>query len=311
LRSLAVVAAALLACGCTRPIEQYCEAYYDALAQHDASCGASLDVAQTRWSWARSFYCPSATRLLSAGKISYDAAQGDACIARIQTSGCLATIPIGGPDPCALAIVGLLAVGEECYDGRECAPGTACGDTGCPSVCLKVPALGEACVGACQSGSWCAKSVCAAPAREGEACGPPEEPSCDDGLWCGALSKTCRSIGALTSGGKCEGPEDCALGYVCLGSTCSLAQATGDACVDGECSSEDFCDSGTCAPLPQIGEACDGTATCATGWCDSVSGKCSAFVLAGGACAPAAPSCAPFSSCDPKTATCLAQCAPP
>jgi hypothetical protein len=323
MRTARIAFALALLSSCHPSVEQYCRDFYDALAAAEERCGEPADLSEHICSQLKAYNCPSAQRLLDEGKISFDSSAGERCLAQIAASSC--TLATSVDAPCFRAIVGQVAAGGACYDGRECAQGTRCLGSTCPATCTTLRELGSGCVDAteCELGSFCASQVCVPPVGEAQVCGGASPP-CADGLWCGTLSSKCRSTGALTSG-PCEGPQDCAQGFICQGldtsvlqsGTCTAAKSVGDACAPGECQ-QSFCKSGTCSEMPRVGGACGlvggDLADCLASFCklapgDST-GTCANDLAIGQACSPG-DSCGIFGTCDLAGSTCVSTCSPP
>ncbi|MGC4118834.1 MAG: hypothetical protein QM765_30580 [Myxococcales bacterium] len=327
-----VVVALLSACsksGDGKAAEDYCKKKYDALGALDLRCGAATaEYSKVLAERSEAFYCANVRKLAQDGRLVFDSAKGDQCLERVASASCAPGTFGGDASPCAQDLVGAVTLGGECYDGQECAPGWQCVFSGhCPGACLKLGQSGEGCGDAgCAFGLRCMEGVCVDLGGEGESCDSGNNAGCQFNLWCGYASNKCRPIGVLSSG-ECEGPPDCAWGYLCVGydrlagrtGSCVKGKALNEACGPGECLSW-LCKGGVCVERPGLGEPCgalDGDyAFCKVGYCSSeasqgaeTSGTCLDYTKTGEHCESHA-ECELFTYCGELARKCRTVCAP-
>lgn len=235
------------------------EAYFDGLFEFHCSsdeCQPGIDatvfgtVEECKTKIAEFYGVPAGEALprgisegLAAGRIIYDAAAADACLAGLDALACTdrwyvygtVSSPSEQVAACAAVVQGTVPIGETCYSGDDC---DGAGQTsicefsadGCSGVCVALPAVGET-------------------------CGPPESPyqGCALGTYCAPDSSTCQPRTA--DGGACTGHDECRVGHGCFDSVCGPPVATvssGAACV------ANF----QCPEFDQpLGEACTGEGT--------------------------------------------------
>ncbi|MEQ9495340.1 MAG: hypothetical protein RIT81_00745 [Deltaproteobacteria bacterium] len=204
-------------------------------------------------------------QIVRAGRLHFDQAAFDACIASYATVDCVDV----SPPSCFETFTGTTAVGEPCAYAQECAGGAWC----------------SAEFGTC--------GQCERPAGEGESC---RASLCDDGLLCvrSGNNSVCVSVDAAV-GEPCGtvGTGLCAGRLQCVGTgaerSCARPADVGDACDPTVATAPDChyrgnvtCAGGVCAPTVWGGEGascaapnrCDGTAVCntATMSCDAPPG---------------------------------------
>ncbi len=205
------------------------------------------------------------------GRLSYDAAALDACVAELEQHAC-------APRPsniCADFLLGTRAPGEACRFDLECAGGycdTADAATSCGYPAVLSDLASFMCM---NTGDVCA--ACVAYAGVNASC---------DGVRCGADLR-CANLGTqanpdlrclrrdLGVGQTCFTTTSgfCAFGLHCVGpsgmSTCVVDAAEGETCATGNdlplaaprCGNGLLCEGGTCQPysVSGLGEACDNT----------------------------------------------------
>ncbi len=238
--------------------------------------------------------------IVTAGKATYDAANGAACIAAAQALGCwLDALP--PPPACAQVFTGASPVGGACVVSEECVPGAHCTANASPAsgctagVCVAYALAGQGCAGAeCAPGTTCGSgSVCVARTEvaAGGACGATGT-YCAQGTYCGPAS-TC--VAPTPRGGACGSGIACAFGLGCApDGTCQPYVAAGGACggaSQGPCGapflSAMSCASGVCTTsYAAPGAACSATLPCLEEYtCDATSSTCVARLAGGAACA--------------------------
>jgi hypothetical protein len=159
--------------------------------------------------------------------------------------------------------------GSTCLNDQECASGTC--DS---SVCITLPAAGEACVnGRCADGEFCITDgenagTCAVPPGENEPCFIGSA-GCAEGLGCNA-DNVC--VPGPEVGEACLIPTNlCAEGLACdftaEGSICAERRGQGEACQSNVCEAGLFCDfsTTTCEPVRAVGTDCPDGGGCADG----------------------------------------------
>lgn len=289
----AALLAVLLLAGCTKLVDT---ASLDPLASADGYCRARYDAHyrmavrcwgyDPAWAAARPLYwyeedCDRTAASVAAGRMTYDRAAGEACLAAYEAS---CTEPLFTLADCKAALAPAVVQGGACTRQQECVAPGGCSspDSTCPGHCTGFGGQGDACDGAagpCGPGLWCDAGACAPRRRSGEACA-----------------------------GNCLENLSCDAGF------CSYVAGPGEAC--GALACDPFqplaCVGGTCQHLPAFGEACAGAGQCQAGlYCGQVDGLCHFVPTApqadGLPCAPPA-FCGPASYCDTSLAT--PACAP-
>lgn len=271
----------------------FCDGIYGAFTRTFEACCTAQDQTTFQFKFADGLLhvivalCESELPAsLSQGRIQYNAADGQACVAAEQQAlagyTCGGTIS-GSPaaaSECQAAIVGLQAAGAPCGDDYECQDGLTCigyvhqkgGTT--DGVCSQPPAAGQACGpgktdgggttvvhwnfgnhAQCAAGSYCPSSgTCAAQVASGGSCTSNNQ--CVTGLTCHA--DKCGTAGPSPAGGSCAVESDCQSGLYCGradggGSVCTPKLPAGSSCTGslgseckGICSVPDGGTSGTC-----------------------------------------------------------------
>ena len=253
--------------------------------------------------------CAAFDAEIAAGRIHYDATQGQACSAALQGLGCAQVSQANGldtPAACQASLVGQVATGGTCYVSNDCATGFCTWDLPsgtCPGTCQPYAGLGQDCAASlCAPGQLChydetlLRSVCATQAT---AAGGPCP--CAWNLWCdpSGATPTCRAM--LAQGASCDANLDhCATGLVCLGTppTCRAMVGGGSACTPGsgigECGFGYRCDDGTskCVSWPVLGESCLDFPQCLASFCNAqanpTSPTCQPLLADGATCDPGA-----------------------
>lgn len=224
-------------------------------------------VAQEQ-AWAVDEWATNISSAVEAGRLSYDQARADACIAATYGASC-EQLDFAQPTACFGWVAGLVQEGGSCFSDRECAAGW-CNTNACPGTCTAFVAAGSQCSAreACGPGNVCsyipasATNTCAA-ATLGSAAGQPcgnWGPGCAAGLFCDG-SRTCRE--RLPAGATCTQWYECQAGLGCDAS---------------------YPNTGICRPLAGPGESCAG-AICGDGlYCGASGSICVEFPIAGEDC---------------------------
>jgi hypothetical protein len=238
--------------------------------------------------------CSDEQKEITAGRVTYDAGQGSACVAAVQSMTCASIDMTGGwalPASCQAAMVGQVATNGTCYASEDCANGyCTAGTTTCPGTCQPYAGLGASCATAeCGPNLVCddVSATCRTPSSTvGAAC------PCGAGLWCDSsgASPVCRA--SKTSGTCSYGNNgECALGYQCFtydatGSHCLAISGSGGPCTANPCGYGYVCSSGTCRSWATVGQSCVGATLggmCIGGYCDNTP-TCVAYKANGAAC---------------------------
>jgi hypothetical protein len=206
---------------------------------------------------------------VDAGKMTYNATAGAACLAAINAATCEELRAIDMPSACDNVFTGLVAAGGACESGEVCVSGSCDTTATCPGTCDPGSGPTVANGGACTSDMDCVSRYCdftgspvcapiPPPAAVGATCsnGPQE---CVSGAFCDA--GTCATLVPLN--GTCTWDWECALPNTCAGGTCKARAAIGASCVAADCVGGAFCDAGTCAEVPSTaGADCSATNEC-------------------------------------------------
>lgn len=228
---------------------------------------------------------PCAEEALRAGRVDFDPAMADACIAALANSVCDSAALV----LCSRVLRGRVEPGAYCGDEQsvswswpvveyirrsECATGT-CEGTGCASSChvngIGLGRLGDPCPApGCEPPLRCSGGLCSLPS-EGEPCGS----TCRPGLACirpSVSEGTCENPRAASE--PCVTSRECGVGLVCRSQKCTEYRGEGELCAGapdgaGECGPGLFCTAmclvhqmsecgtGQCARRPtEVGEAC-------------------------------------------------------
>jgi hypothetical protein len=215
---------------------------------------------------------------------TYDAVAGRACVdantAIVSTAisrACTAG-PWSMSDPCRRLFVGTLPVGQACFGGDECVPGSTCHPTGdgtkrqCTDWNALRGKLGQSCLVTCAEVEEAKDGVnCSGGGGAGGGPGGSVGVNCftNDGLYCDRANGCAKmpSIGEACSTAFCAGEAFCdqgicaakgtsgpcglidscaAIAYCGSDGQCQMRKTRGEACLtDGECPTGDFCE-GTC-----------------------------------------------------------------
>lgn len=224
----------------------------------------------------------------------------------LQSEECAGEDPVCGFSPtctdaccvgaCRDRAANLPAAGEPCTN--RCQEGNFCAfdlNTGLPTVCTPLRAVGESCVDsseACAAGLRCifedeGQAFCRERLGSGQACSGSWE--CAEGLTCyGAAGGVCRTLPG--EGDACDlntYPACARVDNHCRDSRCERLPGPGEACAAGycvpysECVYKEFDGASTCRRMAGLGEAC-GQVGGAESWvdclgnlrCDGMSGRC-------------------------------------
>lgn len=233
--------------------------------------------------------CIALKPAVAAGRLQFDPASADACIADLGSLACDIT---AAPASCEGVLSGQVADGSPCSLlvqttlFSECESGSTCAaalTSTCQGTCTKLPQLNQACGSGvrCGSGATCsaATSTCVPKGGVNAACGLNTSPECQPGLACSDLmSGTCTALAAVggecSSSSQCAPPLDCDRGANITG-TCQLPLQPGDPCTvnDYQCGTGlSYCGADSkCHAEPGLGQACpvnDGeNASCVIGTC--------------------------------------------
>jgi hypothetical protein len=278
--------AALLLAGCTKAFdtsrldplgsaEGYCQALYDAHYQFEVRCdGWDPAYALVRPKYWYQADCAPRASSVAAGRMTYDRASAEACLAAYAAAdGCAE--PRWVLPACQAAVAAAVPPGGECTWTPDCLAPSTCysADLTCPGHCTSAGAPGDP----CDAGAL--------------GCGP--------GLFCDG---TARCAPRRRSGEACAG-GDCLEGLSCDAGACSYVAGLGEPCGALPCdpTQDTYCDV-TCQRKPGPGEACGLGQVCAAGlYCRSADLRCqrppTAPVALGQPCAPPA-FCAFDAFCD-------------
>lgn len=174
-------------------------------------------------------------RLVTEGKLTYDAAKAQACLDAYKALTC-AELTNPAPPACSEIFGGKGTAGSPCSIGPECAADHYCkAGTACPGVCTPKVAEGGACLQSddCVVGLACADRTCAKQVGVGAACDAKRE--CEAGTLCIAQS------------GEKDAPQSCKR------TTDLFTVATGEACdptVGKFCGLDAACELKTITPAP-------------------------------------------------------------
>lgn len=252
----------------------------------------------------------NAQKGVEAGYLSYDAAAGQACIAKLkstyESTGCGEIDFIESPRECEQVFKGTLTLGEPCLVSDYCADGLQCVKEDaqvCGGRCQAQPCA------ACTQDQRCVQEdqrvVCVDHIALGAAC--TKEDTCIYGSSCffnGAETGSCLAHKSIEDGGACDLGENCK-STSCVDSICVMVppafspQVNGESCTysadqcgpglscqDVDPSSEE----GQCKPVLPSGADCDVNIQCEYGLiCAGVEsgvtrGKCSPRLANGETC---------------------------
>jgi hypothetical protein len=264
--ALALALALPLAGGCTRLFDTagldplasaagFCRAESDAHYQFKVRCeGWDPTHAVQRPAYWYAKECAPKGDAVEAGRMTYDRASAEACLAAYAVGGCPGVTyaePRNTLEACALAIAPAVPEGGECITGADCvAPGScASPDQTCPGHCVGAGALGATCDDFAQ---------------------------CGRGLWCDG-TRTCAP--RKGSGEPCATALECMENLTCDGVSCSYVAGEGESCATLVCDPFQplYCDGAgaTCLAIPVYGQPCGNGAICAQGYyCDPSNSRC-------------------------------------
>jgi hypothetical protein len=166
--------------------------------------------------------------------------------------------------------------GGGCRHLGECPADTYCtGVGGNLGTCLRLPAVGEACVsGRCGAGAVCnSEDRCALRGALNQACSRTASGADTCGGTYVCVGGICQA--GATEASACDAQTSpCARGLRCAEGTCRRIRRGGEGCAaDADCLSGYTCTESVCTPWPTIGQSgCDDQRPCATGRCDG--GQC-------------------------------------
>jgi hypothetical protein len=194
------------------------------------------------------------------------------------------------------------SAGGACSGLSQCAAGLLCVASKCAEPLLKDASCDPAHDG-CGAGLWCAPSTskCAEKVPAGGKCRVGADgltvgsAACAGGMVCTGIvfdddgqvlvEGTCaapQEVGGLcvpTGGNPNANDSGCYLGLTCdaTNSSCARFPNSGEACLDGQCRQDAWCDGNTCRPRKADGVACEKTDECVnacltTKVCGSASG---------------------------------------
>jgi hypothetical protein len=188
--------------------------------------------------------CCEGTVCLNGTCCSFD---GDSCNG-VPSNCCSGICDVGGSGLCVQACI---QEGHHCGNpGDFCCEGLICNETSCvsPDTCL---ALGEECFQDrdCCDPNICSENLCSSPDCGGDGVGCEDSGDCCGILECvsGACQQTCGF-----SGDDCSGDGDCCETFAChQHGFCTRQCPNPGADCDNDsdcCSADDFCSNGTCQP---------------------------------------------------------------
>jgi hypothetical protein len=239
--------------------------------------------------------CRFAERAVREGRLAYDPAAAQRCLARIATESCVLEAT---PPACEGIFTGLVRGGGACYpeESRVFAVGvSACAagrcevaDDRCPGTCVAAPAVGESCANVdCGRDGFCdGEAICQPRRGQLEPCRGRNQ--CSPGLVCGPGA---RCVPLVEREDEACGPERACPGVtICVDARCVARVAVGEPCVlNLHCPDDALCvtapESGqrVCVERPVEGEACDDDLRCASGLtCQG--GTCAELPVEGEAC---------------------------
>ena len=263
------------------------------------------------------------------GRIVFDAAAVQQCLARASAASCLEE-----PPNCNI-LRGTVTAGGSCFENAECEEAFSCDTSStCPGTCIARVAVGQqpSATQECVKSAFLSNGLCTALAMTGQACGnllcadpnvcSPQNlcapvplmrglnescagAPCGQGLQC--VNDVC--VARVAENGACDVMRRCQDGLRCAGNVCVVVRygVAGAACADGgdACRTGFFCDGSTCAALRGVGGACADSECspelfCAMGTCKApgvLNEACSAtlrcgdefFCAASGVCASRKP----------------------
>lgn len=314
-RTLALAAALLSACTLDpgkldprRSAAAVCPVLFDGVVTKFQACEGLAPYYADRMFASTKATCTMVAAGEAAGRIAYDRAVADACLAALDpAAGCASLSACNAPP-----FVGQVPAGGTCYDQIECATGLTCtrpaASGACPGTCKAPGAPGARCLALdppCDANSYCDTTpvvpTCAARAGLNQACSTIP---CAPQLACVQLTVLqCVAQGGL--GAPCSSTAPCGDGLYCdanlLPATCkaiSTTQAQGQRCAyPNTCGPGLFCDpSQVCQAELAAGASCPGYGCQAPARCtaDVVGGTvrhCALPLAEGQACSPGLQAC--------------------
>jgi hypothetical protein len=252
--------------------------------------------------------CAQVQKEIDHGLATYDAAQGAACDAALQTLTCDFLLQGGElPAACQAVLAGTVQASGTCYSRVDCRSGYCTAEVNgtCPGTCQPFVAQGGVCTDTtqCTPGLTCDVASlgdnghCVAPSGVGGAC------PCHSDLWCDTSAGgagQCRA--RLGQGATCNPAYlACQPGLVCVRSgasgACRAYVGAGGTCTPPvraydptECGFGYACAPSTsrCVSYPAAGESCATIPHCLNGYCDGQTTPgapvCKALVADGGDC---------------------------
>lgn len=317
-RTLALAAALLSACTLDpgkldprRSASAVCPVLFDQVVAKFQACEGLAPYYADRMFAATRASCSLVSAGEAAGRIGYDRAVADACLAALDpASGCASLSACDAPP-----FVGQVTAGGTCYDQIECAAGLTCSrpevSGACPGTCKAAGAVGARCLALdppCDDTSYCDTTpvvpTCAARAGLGQPCSSTIP--CAPHLGCVQLTVLqCVSEGGLGAPCSSTAPCDSSLGLYCdanaLPATCkaiSTRQAQGQSCAyPNTCGPGLFCDpSQVCQAELAVGAACayygcQPPARCVLDSAGATTSHCVKPLAEGQACTPGLRAC--------------------
>jgi hypothetical protein len=243
----------------------------------------------------------SSERSVSRGSATFDAAQGQACLAAIAALPCnMATS--GNLMACSSVVRPNAMSGQACLSGGDCVDSSlSCNGAACGRTCTAGGNLGEACRadGTCNAPFLCRSGLCQPEPTPGTPC----TSSFDCGTRATCTSNQCVLL--PTAGQSCPNFRCVPEAYCDSARVCRARKASGVACANSsECEDALRCAASVCGPRLAAGSACVSTSDCvATAPCRN--NRCTAPALQGQACDPSSfGGCAAGLSCDDVLRTC-------
>jgi len=241
-------------------------------ASTQADCAALLVIVRGYGIGFGSSGSPS-ERSVARGASTYDAAQGQACLASVAALSCDRVGLSALLQACTRATTPAVAAGGACFGSADCSDRTlSCNGAACGRTCTPGGNLGEACKsdGTCNVPFLCRSGLC------------QPEPA---------------------PGTSCTSSFDCGSRAMCTNNRCATLPGPGQSCPSFQCLPEAYCD-GTrvCRAKKMVGATCVSSSECETQ-------RCAASVCA--ARLPAGSTCTGFNDCV-STAPCQnGRCTPP
>jgi hypothetical protein len=275
------------------PIEELFAKRAEAHCSYLVRCGGFADAAvcrQTHENQSFGLFFDVAPAV-QAGRILYDPAAAQRCLAAIAQRGCerASDLRRNAPEDCALMLRGTITGGGACMLAEECVSGDCmkadeCKDACCRGVCGSGPAPERRAIGAscterdiCTDG-YCELSMvpatCTTPRTTGD-CTSNEQ--CSDEHYCDMTAITVAQCTPRKAAGQtCTATSECRLlSNVCRGGVCVAGGLVGSSCATpDECQSLHPCAAASCRLLPALGESCADNGQCREGYCDKAMGQC-------------------------------------